>query len=378
MAEERKDALSSKVTRRDFLARTVGAATGLGLVLAGCAPSPTQSSPGSAAAKPPAGGGAAAAPTAAPAGAAGGGIKERTLRLNHTFGPSGAVFELAEKFKSLVEERSGGKIKVQNNHTGQLGAEKDGYDSLQLGNLELHITGSLIIATLAPEYQALDMPYIFDDQAHFRRAVDGSIGQEMHKVFLDKKGNRNLVVTNRMPRHLTTKNREVKTPDDLKGLKLRTLEVPVHVSAWKALGANPVPMAFPEVFTALQQGTLDAQENPYDVTFANNFFEVQKYLILTGHVRSGNWLNISDKVWQTFSTEEKDLVSTAAKDAGKYADEKNDGFDKEFSQKLKDKGMTFVEPQLALFRDKVKDVPNEFKSIWKPGLYDEIRKMAKG
>ncbi|MCL4369909.1 MAG: TRAP transporter substrate-binding protein [Chloroflexi bacterium] len=298
--------------------------------------------------------------------------------MNHTFGPLGAVYELAEKFKALVEERSGGKIKVQNNHSGQLGAEKDGYDSLQLGSLDLHITGSLIVATLAPEYQAIDMPYLFDDQAHFRRVVDGAIGQTMNKIFLDKKGNRNLVVTDRMPRHLTTKNREVHTPADLAGLKLRTLEVPVHVAAWKALGANPVPMAFPEVFTALQQGTLDAQENPFDVIFANNFFEVQKYLILTAHVISGNWFDISDKVWQTFSTEEKDLISTAAKDAGKYADDKNTGFGAEFSQKLKDKGMTFIQPQVALFQEKLKDVPNQFKDVWKAGLYDEIRKLAKG
>ena len=350
-----------RTSRRHFLRRGLAATAAVGLLAAGCGPTAPAAGPTT----QPAGG--AAAP-AAPA-------KELTIRLNHAFGKVGAVATAAEKFQELVQQRSSDRIKVQTFHSAELGAEKEMYDALSTGAVEMLVTGSLIVATLAPQFGAIEMPYLFKSQKHFRSVVDGPIGEEMHQEFLTKRGNRVLAVMNRSARHLTTKNREVNTPADLRGLKIRTLENPIHVEAWRALGASPVPMAFPEVFTALQQGTLDAQENPYDVTFANSFYDVQKYLMQTGHVRSGTWMNISDTFWQSLTADDQKLIAQAAKDAGLFSDQENDKLEADFAQKLKEKGMVFVEPDLQPFRDGVKDVPAKFKDTWKPGLIEEIQKL---
>ena len=176
--------------------------------------------------------------------------KPITIRFNHTDGIGGEAFHFAEKLKSLLAERTSGRMVVQNFHSGQLGAEKDMYDSMQIGSIEMGRSGSLIISVAAPQFGALELPYVFRSQHHLRNVLAGPIGQAMHQDFLAKKGVRVLGIVNRGARQLTTKNRAVRTPADLAGLKLRVPEIPVYVAAWRALGASPTPMAFPEVFTA--------------------------------------------------------------------------------------------------------------------------------
>jgi len=149
--------------------------------------------------------------------------------------------------------------------------------------------GAQLIGAVCQEFGILDLPYLWRDQEHVRKVWSGPIGQEMVQTVLQRKGIRILAALNRGPRNLTTKNKAVKVPADLKGLKIRTIQNPVHIEAWKTLGANPVPMAFGEVFTALQQGTIDGQENPYEMIYSNSLFEVQKYMILTRHVRALIW-----------------------------------------------------------------------------------------
>lgn len=300
-----------------------------------------------------------------------------TIRFNHTDGIGGEAFHFAEKLKSLLAERTSGRMVVQNFHSGQLGAEKDMYDSMQIGSIEMGRSGSLIISVAAPQFGALELPYVFRSQQHLRNVLAGPIGQAMHQDFLAKKGVRVLGIVNRGARQLTTKNRAVRTPADLAGLKLRVPEIPVYVAAWRALGASPTPMAFPEVFTALQQGTIDGQENPLGTINGNSFHDVQKYLVLTSHVRGNGWMVASERFWQSLAEADRKLLQQAVNDSVEYADEQIAKQEGELRKTLQDKGMTVVEPDLKAFANVVlKEVPPKFADKWKPGLLDEILKTA--
>lgn len=299
--------------------------------------------------------------------------KELTIRFNHTDGRGGDGFHFSEKLKALAAERSGGRIVVQNFHSGQLGAEKDMYDSMQIGSIEMGRSGSLIISVAAPQYGALELPYVFRSQQHLRNVLAGPIGQAMHQDFLAKKGVRVLGIVNRGARHVTTKNRSVKVPADMAGLKLRVPEIPVYVAAFRALGAAPTPMAFPEVFTALQQGTIDGQENPLATINGNSFSDVQKYLVLTAHVRGNGWMVASERFWQSLAEADRTLLQKAVDDSAAYADEQIAKQEGELSKTLQDKGMTVIEPDTKAFADVVlKEVPPKFADKWKPGLLDQI------
>ena len=311
-------------------------------------------------------GGSGAAPAAGKSG-------DLTIRFNHTDGPGGEAFFFAERFKELAAERSNGRIKVQTFHSGELGAEKDMYDSLQFGSIEMGRTGSLIISAVVPQYGALEMPYVFRSQEHLRNVLKGPIGEEMHREILTNKGIRVLAIVNRGPRQLTTKDRDVRTPADLRGFKLRVPEIPAYVEAWRALGASPTPMAFPEVFTGLQQGTIDGQENPLGTIFGNSLFDVQKRLIQTAHVRGNGWMIASDRFWQSLSADDQQLIQAVANDAATHADQQVAASESDLEQKLKDKGMVFIQPDVEAFREGVKDVPARFKDTWKAGLFEQIQ-----
>lgn len=305
------------------------------------------------------------------------GARQITIRFNHTDGPGGDGYHFSEKLKSLLAERTNGRIQVQNTHSGQLGAERDMFDSMQIGAIEMGRSGSLIISVAAPLYAALDMPYLFRSQQHLRNVLSGPIGQAMHQEFLTRRGIRVLGIVNRGPRHLTTSNRPVRTPADLAGLKLRVPEIPVYLAAWRALGASPTPMAFPEVFTALQQGTIDGQENPLSTIHGNSFHEVQRHLVLTTHVRGNGWMIASERFWQSLTEADRRLLQQAVNDASAHADEQIAQREVELLATLRQRGMNVIEPDINAFSTVVqREVPPRFADRWLPGLLDAVIRTA--
>jgi len=339
------------------------------------------------------------------------GARQITIRFNHVDGPGGAGYHFSEKLKSLLAERTNGRIQVQNTHSGQLGAERDMYDSMQIGAIEMGRSSSLLISVAAPLYAALDMPYLFRSQQHLRNVLSGPIGQAMHQEFLTRRGirvlgivNRGprhlttssgpigqamhqefltrrgirvLGIVNRGPRHLTTSNRPVRTPADLAGLKLRVPEKPVYLAAWRALGASPTPMAFPEVFTALQQGTIDGQENPLSTINGNSFHEVQRHLVLTTHVRGNGWMIASERFWQSLTEADRRLLQQAVNDASAHADEQIAQQEVELLATLRQRGMNVIEPDINAFSTVVqREVPPRFADRWLPGLLDAVIRTA--
>lgn len=247
-----------------------------------------------------------------------------------------------DTFAKEVEKRTGGRYKIQPFYSGSLGGERESIEAVQLGTQELTFTSSGPIPNFVPEAKILDIPFLFRDKAHARAVLDGPIGQEMLTKF-DSKGFKALAWGENGVRHMTNSKRAVNGPEDLKGLKMRTMENPVHVAAYKGLGIVTTPMAFPEVFTALQQGTVDGQENPLSVIMASKFDQVQKYLTLTGHVYSPCIFLMSKASFEKLSAADKQAFLDAAKEGVKANRARVDEDDAKGVADLRSKGMNVIE-----------------------------------
>ena len=245
-------------------------------------------------------------------------------------------------FAKEVEKRTNGRYVIKNFYSGSLGGERESIESVQLGTQELTLTSTGPIPNFVPEAKIFDIPFLFRDKAHAHAVLDGPIGQEMLKKF-ESKGFKALGWAENGVRHMTNSKRSVNTPDDLKGLKMRTMENPIHITAYKTLGIVPTPMAFPEVFTALQQGTVDGQENPLSVIMAAKFDQVQKYLSLTGHVYSpAIWL-MNKGAFDKLSAADKQAFLDAAKEGTKANRARVAEDDANGVAELRKRGMTVVE-----------------------------------
>ena len=234
-------------------------------------------------------------------------------------------------FGDEIAKRTNGRYKLQYFPSGALGGEREMLEAVQLGTQDMIITSTGPVGNFVPETRIVDIPYLFRDYDHARKVLDGQIGQDILAKFPAK----GLVAISWMEngfRHITNSKRAVKTPDDVKGLKIRTMENKVHMEAFKAMGALPTPMNMNEVFTALQTGTVDGQENPIPVILANKLYTVQKYITLDSHVYSPAILIINKGLWDKISDADKAAFKDAAKIAlvanrKKVNDDETNGID---------------------------------------------------
>ena len=296
-----------------------------------------------------------------------------TIRIGYVPPANSSADEGAKKFKELVEQKSKGRIQVQLFPNAQLGGENDMWKLVQAGSLEMQISGDGPLNTFAPQYGALTLPFAFRDMDHMLKVMRGPIGGELNDLLIKTKGNRLIDVWPRGPRYLTA-NKEIDTPADLKGVKLRIPEMKVYVEAFKRYGAIPTPIAFSELYTALQQGVVDAQENPSDNIYTASLYQVQKYLMKTAHVY-GPWLvTISDKYYTGLPDDLKKIVTESIKEAGEYEKGKLVEEDNKYLNEMAAKGMKIVEVDRKPFIDQLGDLPQtlEKELNWKPGLYQQI------
>jgi tripartite ATP-independent transporter DctP family solute receptor len=301
-----------------------------------------------------------------------------TIQVNHEMGVGTPTARALEWFGNAVTKETDGAVKFRYFHTHELGSERETYDMLQSSAIQMGVSGAQIISVLAPEYGALLLPYVFADAEHFKKVLEGKIGKDMHQEFLEKKGIRILGWAHRAPRHLTTSKRKVHNPADMKGLRIRIREIPVQIDAFRALGASPVPMAFPEVYTALQTGTIDAQENPLSIMVANNFQEVQNNLILTAHIREAFWWEISDRVWQKLSPEIKAAFENNIGEAISRANKWEFKDDDKYLAEFKAAGINIIKVDketLNEFSSLVEPVATQYADKWKDGVYEEIMRL---
>src|SRR5262249_26956065 len=222
------------------------------------------------------------------------------------------------------------------------GAERESVEGVQLGTIDLTLTSTGPLPNFVPDVAILDIPFLFKDYAQARAVLDGPIGQELLKKF-EAKGMVALGWAENGFRHMTNSKREVKAPEDLKGLKMRTMENPIHIAAYKEFGILPTPMAFSEVYTALQQGTVDGQENPLSVITSAKLDQVQKYLSLTGHVYSPAVFLMNKAQWDKLSDADKQAFLAAAKEAVKANRARVDEDEARAVADLRAKGMNVAE-----------------------------------
>ncbi|MFS0575185.1 DctP family TRAP transporter solute-binding subunit [Sporosarcina sp. 179-K 3D1 HS] len=282
------------------------------------------------------------------------------------------------KFAEQVAKETNGQIKVEVFPDSQLGGERDNFEGLQLGSLQASIISTAVSSSFSPNLSILDLPFLFKDHQTAYNVLDGEIGKRLLSEMKDQ-GVIGINFWENGYRHLTNNIREVRTPDDLKGLKIRTMESPIHLDVWKELGVQPTPMAFPELFTALQQGTVDGQENPFVVTATNKFYEVQDYLTVTQHVYGANIFLVSDKFWQTLSEEEKEIILKAGEDAKNYQREIEQQQAAEFLGLLKENGMKITEltdSEQQQFREKVQPIYEKYSKELGEELVGELLKAV--
>ncbi|MEN9538402.1 MAG: hypothetical protein RLZZ126_637 [Pseudomonadota bacterium] len=278
-----------------------------------------------------------------------------------------------DTFAKVVAERTNGRIKIQNFYSGALGGERESIEAVQLGTQELTLSSTGPVPNFVPETKILDIPFLFRDKAHAHAVLDGPIGQEMLTKF-DSKGFKALMWCENGVRHMTNNKRAVNSPDDLKGLKMRTMENPVHIAAYKGFGIVPTPMAFPEVFTALQQGTVDGQENPLSVILFAKFSQVQKHLTLTGHVYSPAVILMNKGVWDKLSAADKETFMVASREATKANRARVAEDDAKGVAELKSQGMQVIEnPDKAKFIAALAPINADFERQFGKANIDKIR-----
>lgn len=248
----------------------------------------------------------------------------REVKIGYALAPTSHYGAGATAWADFTQKATGGAFMFKQFPSSALGGERELLEGIQLGTVEAGIVSTGTLSNFVPEVGVTDIPFLFRDSAHARSVLDGRIGQDILKKF-ESRGMIALAWGEQGFRHVTTGKRAVEKPDDLKGLKIRTMENPVHITAFRALGASPTPMAWPEVVGALQQGTIDGQENPLSVIVSAKLPQVQKYLSLTGHVYSPAVLVVSPRLWGTLSEAQKSAFRQGAHEGAiamrKYVDE---------------------------------------------------------
>jgi tripartite ATP-independent transporter DctP family solute receptor len=248
----------------------------------------------------------------------------------------------AQKFADLIKERTGGRVEIKLYPSNQLGkGEREMTEGIQQGAIDLLVTSTGPLGGFSPSINILDFPFLFRDFNHVDLVLDGPIGEKLLADF-EKANIKALAFWENGFRHLTNAKLSVKKIEDAKGLKIRTMENKVHLAAWKQAGLNPTPMAWGEVYTALQQKVIDGQENPVAVYYASKFWDVQKNFSLTAHVYSPSPFLMSKKTWDAMPKADQDLFKKTAMEVAKFQRKVNRDAEEAKLQEIASKGVTVV------------------------------------
>ncbi|MDW7673582.1 MAG: TRAP transporter substrate-binding protein [Bacillota bacterium] len=301
--------------------------------------------------------------------------KTTVLKAGHTLAPDHPYNDGMLKFAELVEQKTNGQIKIDVYPAAQLGSEREAIEGVQMGTIDITLVSTAPLAGFSDAFLALDLPFIFKDRTHAYKVLDGEIGQDM----LSKLDGTGLIGINFWEngfRNLTNGERPVVVPEDAKGLKVRTMENQIHMDSFRAIGADPTPMAFGELFTALQQKTVDGQENPLPIIWTSKFFEVQEHLALTGHFYAAVPLLINEKLFNSFSPEVQQAILEAAEEARDFERNIIKEMDESLLGDLKEAGMQVTEPDKAVWEEAMKSVYDKYESKIGTDLIQKIKQAA--
>jgi tripartite ATP-independent transporter DctP family solute receptor len=310
-------------------------------------------------------------------------IQERTIRFGHLNNPDHPTSTGVKKFAEIVAAKSGGKIKVQEFPSSQLGNELQQQSALQGGVQEMLVASTTSLAGIVREFGIFDFPFLFSNSNQADAMVDGPLGK-MLSGKLAEKGVVILGFFDLGARNVTNSKRPITKPEDLEGLKLRVIPNPVFLETFKTFKANPVPMPFAELYGALESKAVDGQENPYSVILSSKFYEVNKYVSATNHVIATNPVQISKRFWDKLSPVEQKLLQEAAIEAQNYQRVVSREAASKAVGELKAKGMIYndIAPaEIARMRAEVRPVYDKFAASYDPAVMSlfksELERVSK-
>lgn len=281
----------------------------------------------------------------------------------------------AKKFGELLEQKSGGKMKAKAFGGGSLGGDAQVISSLQGGVVEMTLVSPGLLTGLIKEFSVFDLPFMFTSYREVDAVMDGPVGTRLLDMLKDK-GLIGLGYWDHGFRNITSAKRPINKMEDISGLKVRVIQIPIFIDTFSALGANPVPLPFPELYTALETGTVDGQENPFASIETSKFYEVQKYAATTGHVYNPLVAIFSKKVWDRLSEDERRIVQEAATEAGLYERKVSREANEKSMQTLRGEGMQITElssEEIDRMRQKVKPVTDKYTQSIGPDLVAEVQ-----
>lgn len=295
------------------------------------------------------------------------------IRLGHDQPVNNERHIALKKFEELAEKKSNGRLNIEIYPNGLLGTEAVLLESVSFDDMEMVATSST--SQFGSLISIFELPYLFDSYEEAWEVLDGEIGREVADYY--KQFNLNILSYFENGFRQITANRDINSPEDLKGLKIRTPEFPISIRTFNSMGANPTPMGFSELYTALQQGTVDAQENPVANAYTNRFEEVQDYMIMTNHQYMAQHLHISNAFYESLPKDLQVILTEAAQEGAQYHRQLLRQNEQKMIDELKSKGMTIHDVDMEPFRAKVGPVYEWFASIHGDELLNSIRAKAK-
>lgn len=284
---------------------------------------------------------------------------QTVLRMSHNAAPGNPKAVASDKFAELVEQKTHGRVKVEVGGSAQFGDDAESITNMRLGTLAFSANSQGTTSSVVPEFGLLGLPFLFRNLEHAYKVVDGPVGEKLGED-AEKKGLVLLALWDNGIRQVSNNVRPITKPEDLAGIKLRTPPDPMTLSIFKSLGANPAPLAFSELYIALQQGVFDGQENPLMNIYSSKLFEVQKYISLTGHKYESTPLLASKMIFSTLSKEDQKAVREAAVEAGKLNRDMSLAADADLRKKLAEAGVQINEVEQAPFVAMTKPVYDEW------------------
>lgn len=286
-----------------------------------------------------------------------------SIRLGHVLPESHSWHQAASGFADEVAERTEGRVDIKVFASGQLGSEKEVIEGLQFGSVQAGLIGSGSFQAIEPRMGIIEMPYAWGARDQAFAALDGDLGDALESL-LEAKGLKVIGWWENGFRNITNNVRPIEKPADLAGLKIRVTPDKVRLATFELLGAQPAPLSFGELYSALQQGVFDAQENPLAIIHSSSFFEVQKYVSLSEHIWGAATLTLSKSVWDKISPEDQAIVSEAATSWGQKQRDMVEQANAELVAQLEEKGMQFNEVDKAAFIEAVAPIWEDQKSVY--------------
>ncbi|MGE4585116.1 MAG: TRAP transporter substrate-binding protein [Sphaerochaeta sp.] len=296
--------------------------------------------------------------------------KPMVLKLGHIQSDQDVWHKAALFFAEKVAEKTNGTVKVEVYPNSTIGNDRDMAEGLQLGSVDFALIAG-VLGNFEPSLQILELPYLIENEQHLRNVIYGPIGQELFDRLLKSSNIRGLTYWERGPRQLTS-NYPINTIADVKGLKLRLPEIPAMLAYWKAAGANPTPMAWGEVYSALQQKVIDGQENPIPYIHSARLEEVQSYIAMTSHKYEYVTISMSNLTYEKLNAEQQKAVYEAASESAEYQNKLVADLTDSLFKDLQAKGMKVTYPDRAPFIAVAQKVNEEFASKIDADLYKRI------